>query len=189
MLRSEIQAELEIAFTTAELSQEAILESIDSFLAQDDDWQPTEEYLREYAEEHPQQSPPGAKQLTSAAPYEVAAWREAWRGNYDEASSAAQRAAAALNHPTMNPYRAWWLPLAASWSVIADGPEAGRTVALSREADLATRRLPWRPPLNALSDDRRPSRDDALALRAGKATHPKARSLSWLRRSRPYTRM
>jgi hypothetical protein len=175
MLRSEIQAELEIAFTTAELPQEEILESIDSFLAQDDDWQPTEEYLREYAEEHPQQDPPGAEQLTAAAPHEVAAWREAWRGNYDEAASTAQRAAAALNHPTMSPYRAWWLALAASWSVIADGPEARRSVALSRDADLATRRLSWRPPLNALPDTGTPTTDEALAVRADKATQ-------WLRR-------
>ena len=122
MLRSEIQAELEIAFTTTELSPEKILESIDSFLAQDDDWQPTEEYLREYAEEHPQQNPPGAKQLTSAAP-EVAAWREAWRGNYGEAVSAAQRAAASLNHPTMSPYRAWWLALAADMDAHLSSPQ------------------------------------------------------------------
>lgn len=175
MLRSEIQAELEIGFTTADIPREEILESIDSFLAQDVDWQPTEAYLREYAEEHPQRDPPGAEQLTTAAPHEVAAWREAWRGNYDEAASAAQRVAAALNHPTMGPYRAWWLALAASWSVIADGPEAGRSIALSREADLATRRLQWRPPLKGLTTNGELSGDDALALRADKATQ-------WLRR-------
>jgi len=175
MLRSEIQAELELAFTTAELPEHEVLESVESFLAQDKDWQPTEGYLREYAEGHPQQDPPGAAQLTAAAPHEVAAWREAWRGDYDEAATAAQRAAAALNHPTMRPYRAWWLALAASWSVIADGPEAGRTVELSREADLATRRLPWRPPLKALTDRAKPSGDDALVLRADRAAQ-------WLRR-------
>lgn len=174
-LRSEIQAELEIAFTTAELPFEDVLDSVESFLAQDDDWQPTEAYLREYAEEHPQQDPPGAKQLTAAAQHEVAAWREAWRGNYDEAISAAQRAAAALNHPTMSPYRAWWLALAASWSVIADGPEAGRSVALNRDAGNATRRLQWRPPLNALPENGELTGDDALVLRADKATQ-------WLRR-------
>lgn len=175
MLRSEIQAELEIAFTAADLPSDEVLESIDPFLAQDDDWQPTEAYLRKYAEEHPQQDPPGAEQLTASAPHEVAAWREAWRGNYDEASSVAQRAAAALNHPTMGPYRAWWLSLAASWSVIAVGREAGRSIALCRDADLATRRLQWRPPLKDLATNGELSGDDALALRADKATQ-------WLRR-------
>ena len=65
--------------------------------------------------------------------------------------------------------------IGSSWSVIADGPGAGRTVALSREADLATRRLPWRPPLHTLTDNGKPTGDDALALRADKATQ-------WLRR-------
>lgn len=174
-LRSEIQAELEIAFSTAELPLDDVLKSVNSFLAQDADWQPTEDYLRKYAEEHPQQDPPGAQQLTAAAPHEIVAWREAWRGDYDAAVAAAQQAAAALNHPTMGPYRALWLALAASWSIIAAGGEAPQTVALTREADMATRRMQWRPPLKAVAASSDLTVDEALALRASKAT-------LWLRR-------
>ncbi len=175
MLRSEIQAELELAFSTAEIPQEDVLASIDSFLDQDTEWQPTEDFLRKYAEEHPQHDPPGAGHLTAAAIHEIAAWREAWRGDYNEAAAAAQRAAAALNHPTMGPYRAWWLALAASWSVIAVGAEAPRSVELCREADMATRRVQWRPPLKAVANESELTGDDTLALRADKAAQ-------WLRR-------
>jgi hypothetical protein len=175
MLRSEIQAELEIAFATSEISSEDVLASVDSFLAQDSEWQPTEEFLRKYAEEHPQKDPPGAIQLSEAAPHEIDAWREAWRGDYEQAVAAAQRAAAALNHPTMTSYRAWWLSLAASWSSIADGPTAPRSVELGRQADLATRQLPWRPPLRMIDTSVALTDDDALALRANGA-------VKWLRR-------
>lgn len=173
-LRSEIQAELEIAFSTAELPQEEVLDSAASFLAQDADWEPTENYLRKYAEGHPQKDPPGAEQLAAAAPHEIVAWREAWRADYDAAVAAAQRVAAALNHPTMGPYRAFWLALAASWSVVAAGPDASQTVALIRDADMATRRMQWRPSLKAVTASD-VTGDDVLALRAGKATQ-------WLRR-------
>lgn len=123
--RSELQAELEIALSsTATLSAEEILENVDSFFAQDEGWQSTENFLRKHAEDHPQKDPPGAEQLTAAVRQEVAAWREAWRWNYEGAVAAAQQAAAALNHPTMAPYRAWWVALAASWSTIASGADA-----------------------------------------------------------------
>lgn len=174
MLRSELQAELRIAFSTSELPAEEILGSVDSFLAQDENWQSTEAYLRKYAEDNPQKDPPGAAQLSESAPHEIAAWREAWRGDYGEAAAAAQRAASALNHPTMSPYRAWWLALAASWSTAASGADAPQSVALRREADLATRRLQWRPPLAATTGGEL-SGDEALALRADRA-------VQWLRR-------
>jgi hypothetical protein len=48
MLRSELQAELELAFSTSELDREEVLRSVGSFLAQDDDWRSTEEWLRSY---------------------------------------------------------------------------------------------------------------------------------------------
>lgn len=174
-LRSEIQAELEIAFSTAELPQDEVLQSVESFLAQDADWEPTENYLRKFAEGHPQQDPPGAEQLTAAAPYEILAWREAWRADYDAAVAAAQQVCAALNHPTMETYRAFWLALAASWSVVSGGSEAPRTVALTREADMATRRMQWRPSLKQTAPSGDLTDDEALAARAGKATQ-------WIRR-------
>lgn len=173
--RSEIQAELEIAFSTSELPTDEVLQSVDSFLDQDKDWQQTENYLRRYAEDHPQADPPGAAQLAAAVPHEIAAWQAAWRRDYDEAVAAAQRAAAALNHPEMGPYRAWWLALAASWSVIASGVDAPRTVELRREVGFATRRMRWRPSLDGGESAAEPSEDDALAPRADGAVR-------WLRR-------
>lgn len=164
VFRSELQAELELAFSTAELPEDEVLDSVDSFLAQDENWKPSEEWLRTYAQEHPSDDPPGAELLAQAAPHEVSAWQEAWRGNYGEAANAAQRAAAALNHPSMKPYRAWWLALAASWSIVADGADAGRSAELCREADLASRQLRWRPNLGETPS--KATSDQALQLRA-----------------------
>jgi len=110
----------------------------------------------------------------------VSAWQEAWRGNYGEAASFAQRAVAALNHPGMKPYRAWWLALAASWSILADGPEAARSAELCREADLASRQLRWRPNLG--KTPAKATEDQALELRAEAAVR-------WLRRWHQSPRM
>lgn len=172
VLRSEIQAELELAFHTAGLQEEEILESIDSFLAQDDDWKPSEVWLQTYAREHPKREPEGADCLAAAAPHEITAWREAWRGSYEEATVAAQRAVAALTHPSMAAYRAWWQALAASWSTIELGADAPRSIELAREAGQATQRMNWRPRLGQAPPA--PSEDDELAMRA-------AGACEWLR--------
>jgi Type III restriction enzyme, res subunit len=173
VLRSELQSELELAFSTAHLPAGDVLVSVNSFLAQDQDWQPTEEWLRGLAQESPRQMAPGAEQLAAAAPHEIDAWQAAWRRDYSTAVTASQRAIAALNHPTMAHYRAWWTSLAASWSIVDRGDEAPRSVELTREAALATRQMRWRPALGDGSQVR--SADDALALRAESA-------VLWLKR-------
>ena len=173
VLRSELQAELELAFSTAELADEELLTSVDSFLAQDADWRPTEAWLRAYAQEHEKGEPTGSEQLTKAAPREVEAWQAAWRGEYEGATTAAQKAVAELNHPDLGTYRAWWVTLAASWSIMASGPEAPSSRELAREAGLATRRMRWRPKFEI--EQPAPSADDALAIRADTA-------IAWLRR-------
>jgi hypothetical protein len=180
VLRSELQAELELAFSIAELPAKDVLESVDSFLGQDDDWKPSEEWLRSYAQDHASDEPPGAELLTNAAPHEVAAWREAWKGNYSGAATSAQLAAAALNHPSMKPYRTWWLALAASWSILADGPDAPRSHELGREAHLASQQLRWRPNFGTAPAEA--SEDQALELRAEVAVR-------WLRRWHQSSRM
>jgi hypothetical protein len=172
LLRSELQAELELALSTDSLSNAEVLLSVRSFLAQDEDWRPTENWLRSYAQDHGRSDPLGAERLAAAAPHEIGAWEAAWRGDYGAAVSLAQRAAIELNHPTMSAYRAWWMCLAASWCAISDGTQMPRTIELTREAASATKRLRWRP---ALADATVPqSQDDALAVRAAVA-------LSWLR--------
>jgi hypothetical protein len=172
VLRSELQAELELAFSTARLPRRETLESVRSFLAQDEDWRPTEDWLRSYAQEHAKLDPPGAERLGDAAAHEIIAWQAAWRGDYAEASQAGQRAAVALNDPEMGPYRAWWLSLAASWSIMDAGAQAARSVELAREATLATRQMRWRPALSTETPTR--SEDDALSVRAQAA-------VQWLR--------
>jgi hypothetical protein len=174
MLRSKLQAELEIAFTTSELPGDQVLATINSFRARDEDWKSTEDYLRSFASENPQEDPPGADQLAAAAPHEIRAWREAWRGDYSSAVTEAIAVTAALNHPTMIAYRAWWFALAASWSNIASGVDSPQTVELTREAELNSRRLRWRPQLQASDGPNELDEDDALAIRADRA-------VQWLR--------
>lgn len=173
VLRSELQAELELAFETSPLSDEDVLASVGSFVAQDSDWRPTEEWLRSLAQERPREPAPGADVLAAAAEHEISAWEDAWRGDYGAASSAAQRAVAALNNSATASYRAWWLALAASWSIMDRGETAARTVELVKEAELAAKRLRWRPNLPAAPVPL--SKDEALALRAETAA-------LWLRR-------
>lgn len=164
VLRSEIQAELELAFSVAEEPYDELISSVDSFLAQDKDWQPNEKWLRGYAQEHERRDAEGATHLADAAKYEIDAWEAAWRGDFATALQHAQSAASALNHPTMTPYRAFWLSLAASWSTIARGANEPLTVALVKDVGNATRRMSWRPEFAKGIVETTP--DDALAVRA-----------------------
>ena len=173
VLRSELQAELELALTNSALPAAQVLDSVDSFLAQDGNWQPTEEWLRSTAEERPREAAPGAANLAESAEHEISAWEAAWRGDYAAAVESAQRAVAALNHPATANYRAWWQALAASWSILDRGESDGRTVELVRQAGLATRRMRWRASLPTAPPVT--STDDALLLRAEAA-------VQWLRR-------
>lgn len=173
VLRSELQAEFDLALTNADLPAEEMLESIQSFLAQDDDWKPTEAWLRSTAQERPRQPAPGATQLANAAEHEIAAWDQAWRGDYNSAVAAAQRAAAALNNPATASYRAWWCALAASWSILDRGEEDGQSRELVRQSGFAAAKLRWRPPLPSAPPAISP--EEALVLRAKAA-------VAWLRR-------
>ncbi len=173
VLRSELQAEFDLALANATLPADQTLQSVDSFLAQDTDWQPTELWLRSAAQELPRQAAPGANELSKAAAQEIAAWDQAWRGDYAVAMAAAQRAASELNHPATASYRAWWLALAASWSIVDRGEDDGRSRELVRQTGFAAQKLRWRPPLPAAPPVMSP--DEALTLRAESA-------VAWLRR-------
>lgn len=149
-MRPELQAELELGLQYAD-EDVSVLDALDGFFAQGEDWQPVETYLREESEGLEQQAMSGAEALAAAAPHEVRAWQHAWRGDFSGAASHARKAAGALAAGGGGPYRAFWLYLLACWAdraaELSNQSADQRAAAQARkDAEAAFATLRWFPP-------------------------------------------
>lgn len=151
-LHPELQAELEFGLDNSEDGPE-LGALLDSFLAQDEHWNEGDADIRARIPDAVRAGAPDADALSSASPYEVAAWRAIWRGDLADAIDSARRAADELTTEELRPYRALWLYLAASWAyerAEASGNEADAQFArqLKRDVDGCARTLPFVPRLS-----------------------------------------
>jgi hypothetical protein len=148
----EIRAELEIGIRNSSRRPAAdVATAIHQFLDQDPAWsthvEPEIRTLREqYAAADDAED---TKALNAAAPYEIQALDAAWRGNFGEAVTQAERAIRALaGGAELRPYQALWNYLAAHWARLAattDPTYAAQADVLMRAANAAAARTTWMP--------------------------------------------
>jgi Type III restriction enzyme, res subunit len=153
-LRPELQAELELAVHYTSDEHLDYAEVLDAFWHQNDPadtrWSPTEDYVRQRADELERVDASGTQALADAAPIEVRAWWAAWRGQLDDALAQAQDVITRLVGEELRPYRALWSYLAASWAAmlgaeVDDDETCRRADALRADADADARGLSWAP--------------------------------------------
>jgi hypothetical protein len=75
-LHPEVHAELELGLDNSYGTSQEMRENLQHFLAQDADWKAAEAELIARREHLTQVAPAGAEELSRAAPFEVAAWRQ-----------------------------------------------------------------------------------------------------------------
>ena len=148
-MRPELQAELDLGIQYAD-SGVTIADALEAFYEQGEDWQESEEHLRQAADELSSVPMPGAEALAASVSSEVKAWRHAWKEDFVGARENARRAAESLTGSRVKHYRALWLYLAASWAqLVAEqrGKEVDARLAaeLRREAEMAFNVLRWFP--------------------------------------------
>jgi hypothetical protein len=148
-LHPELQAEFGFGLDNSEDGGDLIA-LLDSFLAQDEDWQAADADIRARIQDAVRTGAPDAAALAAAAALEVVAWRALWGDDLDRAIDSARQAADGLTAEELRPYRALWLYLAASWAAEraeASGREEDAQFAreLKREVERCARALSFVP--------------------------------------------
>lgn len=151
-MRPELQAELELGLNYAD-DEVGTLEAVEAFFAQGEDWKPVEAHLHSLSKELESKPMPGAEALSDAAPHEIRAWEQAWRGDFAGARDHARAASGALVGAAVRHYRALWWYLSASWAqIVAEASGENRDERLAaeaqREAKNAFSTLRWYPQFN-----------------------------------------
>ncbi len=148
-LRPETQAEIAFGIYNSD-NLDHLRASVSSFLDQDDDWQDdAEPAIAELRRESTRSMPPGTEALAAAAPAEVKAWGQLWRGEHLAASETAVEVARRLaDESVLSPYRALWLYFAASWQDAAAEATGDQALAagareLHRRAHATARGTTW----------------------------------------------
>jgi Helicase C-terminal domain len=150
-MHPELQAEFAFGFDNCEDPGADLVELLDSFLAQDEDWREADTDIRARTADATRQIPPNAAELEHAAEREVEAWRALWRGDLRQAVALAQEAIDRLGGgEELRPYKCFWLYLATSWAAeLADGTANETDIELAatlrREMEGCAQTLSWVP--------------------------------------------
>jgi hypothetical protein len=172
-LRPELQSEMQLAMHYTTVSSVDYATIARTFYDRGDDWEETEDYLRQEAEQLIQKPPPGSDLLLTSAPKEVHACWQLWRGDIVEARTSAIAAVTQLAGDELRPYRTFWLYLAA---LVADlvyqgtNAVADRDLAIRLREDTvdASRTSAWRPRFSDLAPQPVDRPVDERAMRASK---------------------
>lgn len=174
-LEADLQAEIAFGLGSANVDQSELLENVDMFLAQGNDWSTqAEPVLAEYREAASRVATNAAAALASAVSHEVKACALAWQGEWKEAATEANLAADCLNgNHDVEGYRAFWLFIAAFYlnrSAAQSGDTAQFAIsdALANQAVAAAQPATWVRellPLPGRTDVQRPIWDE-LAITA-----------------------
>ena len=144
LLHPELQAELEFGMDeSVGKDSAALLENLDLFLSQDEQWRTADAAIVELRATKSQLPLPGADDLRAAVRHEVGFQYAMWGGRYDAALDHARSALGALNAPSLRGYRALWYYLAgnAAWLASQHGQGVSDEVAREYYA-LATNAVP-----------------------------------------------
>ena len=145
-MHPELQAEIEFGFRNSESAGTDLLEMLESFLAQDQDWIDADGEIASDAIERASGPAVGAGPLGESAQFEVRCWQAAWRGDIDEAVPMAQRVADILEGDDLRAYRCFWLYLAASFAYCSTNPKVTAGAAkLATEARACSAHGRWVP--------------------------------------------
>lgn len=148
-LDADLQAEVAFGLENSRgATSGELLENVDLFLEQSDEWQShAEPLINEARRDTERQDPPGSALLALSAHHEVEAFTAAFRSDFVGARDSALQAAAALSgDDVVRPYRAFWLYLSAAWSfaATASDPNAAKTgMGLLKEALKAAQGTSW----------------------------------------------
>jgi hypothetical protein len=104
-------------------SSQEMRENLDTFFAQNAEWQEVDVEIEALRDETEQKNPPGTEQLGRSAAHEVIAYQAYWQGDLERALENAKRVIDSLSGGRApQRYAALWNYLAASWSaLLADG--------------------------------------------------------------------
>lgn len=165
----DLQAEIAFGLGSAEISETELLQNVDMFLAQGDDWADlAEPVLAEYREVAARTPTSASAALAGSASHEVKACALAWQGEWKEAAAEANLAAESLagNHEVEG-YRAFWLLLAAFYlnryaAEAGDDTQFAISDAIANQAVAAAQPATWVRellPLPGRTDVQRPEWD------------------------------
>jgi hypothetical protein len=117
----EIRAELVFGLDNSRgIPAQDAMENLRHFHDQDNDWREAEQDIIATRETAQRTQPPGTRQLSEAAPHEVAAMDAAWQSDWPAAIDAAGKALGKLaGGNEIRHYQALWHYILASWAVIA----------------------------------------------------------------------
>jgi len=133
-MHPELQAELELALENSGGASASLMEMLDEFMTQGDDWkQNVEPHLQKRREELPRKIPEDLIRLKEAAPHEVRGSQLIWLGDWAEATAEADKAAGRLEGDELMPYRALWKYIAASCASRAAETEGDHYKDLSKK--------------------------------------------------------
>jgi hypothetical protein len=135
-MHPELQAEVAFGFENCENPDVDLLDLLDAFLAQNDDWRTADTDLRARTADATREVPPNASELADAAEREVETWRALWHGDLRQMVTLAQQAIDRLGGgDELRPYRCLWLYLTASWAAeLADRRRHRRRVGRGAQA-------------------------------------------------------
>ncbi|MFW8744714.1 DEAD/DEAH box helicase [Mesorhizobium japonicum] len=125
----ELQAEIEFGLAASDSSYSNTIALTLSGLVQDEEWRTQAEPMLADGRARAVRSPqPLSAELQASAPREVAAWREAWIGDWEAAGRAAVEVLEGLTASGSRSYRALWAYFASAWfaRAAADGIPGAR---------------------------------------------------------------
>lgn len=160
-LDPELQAEIHFGIGNSDKnSREDVLENVDIFFEQGDEWrEDAEPRLLEHRQEAAQALPNGTKALGASVDEEIEACSYASAERWADAAQHAQFAAQKLEDggDATQGYRAFWLYLAGVWTFRSGGTAAVRRLAarLVDEAEVAAKPATWTRELPPLPDAER----------------------------------
>lgn len=113
-----LQAEIQFGIENSDVSETDLLENVDHFFAQDDEWQDSaEREIASLQSSLERGTAPGSSKLGDAVKHEVLASELAWQAVWAEASAQAATAAQAMaGQQEISAYRALWLLLSAYYA-------------------------------------------------------------------------
>jgi len=138
----ELRAEITFGLEYSDVSKVEVLENLQHFRGQDEEWQGANRQIRAARDETPRIALPGTEHLSNAVQFEVSAINAAWQGDWSRAVDQAKKVVEALpGTPEIRRYQALWQYMLASWAVIAfrsDGQSHWKDLADKHFADART---------------------------------------------------
>ena len=129
-LHPEMQAEIAFGLEQSnDATVDSLLEAIEAFLSQNDEWFDVDSGIQESVQEYEQEEPAYLSQLRDCAPFEIKHHMAAWDHRWEDAEEHANRVLAAITDPRLRGYRAFWrylLGVAAANQARGGDPAAAR---------------------------------------------------------------